>query len=248
MRRLIVLSFGMKFLIAGFFIALLWMHYLISQALFQRTASLDAVRSELDRGAYVNARTKSVYEKLAGLTPLMEAVSWNDLPRVELLLEPKYKADVNLRSLNEQGDAALHMAIRSPSFGGVDKEKNLEIIKLLLKRGADVNAKNNYGDTPFIATLDVAELDHRKKVAEILIANGADLSAQNRNGNTNLHIAIQRGYSPWIEWLLKKYGSRINLNLTNKDGYTIELLAKRLKNQPVERAVEAGIKSIRPLP
>jgi len=245
MRRLVALSFGVKFIIVGFFIALFGVHYLFSQALFNRTARLDAVKSELERGADINARSKSTYEKLSGLTPLMQAVSWNDLPRVRLLLSPKYGAGVNLRADNRQGDTALIMAVRVPAYSEKDKQNKIAIINMLLDRAADVNGKNNFGDSPFIATLDVAELELRKKVSKILIAHGADVNTQNNNGNTNLHIAIQRGFAPWVEWFLKNYGSRLNLNLENKDGYTIEELAERLKNIPVKRAVENGLEYLR---
>ncbi len=242
MRQLIFISFGVKIIIAGFFVTLLWVHYLVSQALFNRTASLDAIRTELNRGVDVDERSTSTYEKLAGLTPLMQAVSWNDLARVQLLL--KYKAGVNLHALNEQGDTPLIMAIRTPTYGETEKAKKIEIINLLFKQGALVDYKNNYGDTPFIAALDVSEMDMRKKVVDILIAGGADINAQNRNGNTHLHIAIQRGYAPWIEWLLKNYGTRINLTLINKDGYTVKQLAEKLKYIPMVRAFEAGLESL----
>jgi len=245
MRRLVALSLGVKFIIAGFFIALFGVHYLFSQALFNRTARLDSVKGALERGADINARSKSTYEKLSGLTPLMKAATWNDLPRVRLLLDPKYKADINLRADNRQGDTALIMAVRVPAYSKKDKQNKIGIINMLLERAADVNGKNNFGDSPFIATLDVAELELRKDVAKILIDRGASIDAQNNNGNTNLHIAIQRGFAPWVEWFLKNYGSRINLNLKNNDGYTIEELALRLKNIPVKRAVENGLEYLR---
>jgi len=245
MKRLFILSFGMKCIIAVFFMGLLGMHYLVSKALFNRTASLDSVRIELDRGANANARSKSSFEKLKGLTPLMEAVSWNDLNRVKLLLKPQYKANVSLHALNEQGDTALIMAVRSPVFGKNEQQKKFEIIELLLQKGASLDAKNNFGDSPFIVVLDVSELDVRKKIAQILINAGADINTQNRNGDTNMHIAVQRGYSPWIVWFLTNYGNRLNLNLKNNDGYTIKELALRLKNETVMRAVNAGIASIK---
>jgi ankyrin repeat protein len=240
MKKLVLLSFRMKFLIAAFFIGLLCVHYLLCQALFQRTASLGAVRKELQEGADVNARTKSVYEELNGLTPLIQAATWNDLDRVKLLLE--YKADVNLKAKNKRGDTALHMAIRNSPFG--DFNKAFEIIKLLLEKSADFNAKNNYGDTPLHAALDAYQegiQDRIQKIIRLLIERGTEINTQNINGNTMLHLAVLRGYGTLIEWFLKEYGTRINLDLKNKDQYTIESLANRLGNTDVLEALRKGL-------
>ncbi|TET06576.1 ankyrin repeat domain-containing protein [Candidatus Dependentiae bacterium] len=240
MKKLVLLSFRIKFLIAAFFVGLLCVHYLLCQALFQRTASLGAVRTELQKGANVNARTKSVYDELNGLTPLIQAATWGDLDRVKLLLE--YKADVNLRAKNKRGDTALHMAIRNSPYG--DFNKVLQIIQLLLDNKANVNAKNNYGDTPLHATLDAYQEDIQdrvQKIVRLIIERGAEINAQNDNGNTHLHLAVFRGYGTWIEWFLKKYGTRINLDLVNKKHYTIESLANRLGNTDVIEAIKKGL-------
>jgi ankyrin repeat protein len=243
-KKLVLLSFRIKFLIAAFFVGLLCVHYLLCQALFQRTASLGAVRKELQEGANVNARSKSVYDELNGLTPLIQAATWGDLDRVKLLLE--YKANVNLRANNKRGDTALHMAIRNSPFG--DFKTAFEIINLLLEKSADFNAKNNYGDTPLHATLDAYQegiQDRTQKIIRLLVERGAEINAQNNNGNTMLHLAVLRGYGTLIESFLKEYGSRVNLDLVNKDNYTIESLANRLGNTDVLNPLKEGLRSIK---
>lgn len=243
MRRLVILSFGVKFLIGIFFITLLWAHYFLCQALFDRTVTIDAVRTELEAGADVNARTTSYYSKLNGLTPLMLAATWGDLKRVKLLLE--YEADVNLKaeSPNKQGDTALHMAIRSATYGTLKNAQ--KIIQLLLDAGADVNARNNYKDTPLHAVLYVSQPKRRRSIAKLLIKRGADINAQNNNGNTLLHLAVQRGFGPWITWFMEKYSDKIDLSIKNKDGYTVETLTNRLQNMPIMQAVEKGVKAVK---
>jgi ankyrin repeat protein len=67
-----------------------------------------------------------------GSRPLKTAVSWNELAPVELLLDAG--ADVNAR--HEEGDTALHHAIRMGHFS---------VARLLLAHGADQTIRNNQG-------------------------------------------------------------------------------------------------------
>jgi len=260
MKRLVLLSFCTKFCIAVFFIALVWVHYLISQALFQREATFNTVARELEEGANVNAcTTGSVFGELNGLTPLMRAVMWCNLDRVKLLL--KYKADVNLQAkavpgdpVNRAGNTALHMAVKGANVP-YDFDNAIAIIKELLAAGANPNAKNNYGETPLYTTLDIEGFIYdkddnplkdeegdpirnarRREVAELLIESGSDINAQANDGNTHLHYALYRGMWPWVIWFMKTYGSQINPKLKGKEEfsgkeYTIEELANRLRAQ-----------------
>ena len=61
----------------------------------------------------------------------------------------------------------------------------LEVVKLLLASGAEVNALNNnehWGTTP----LHAAAHANQRAIAELLIAGGADIHATNINGRTPL--------------------------------------------------------------
>jgi len=73
-------------------------------------------------------------------------------------------------------------------------------VKRHLKRGADVNAKDEYGRTPL---LEAARNGH-KAVAELLIAKGADVNAKDNNGRTPLYYALNTG----VAKILKRHGAR----------------------------------------
>jgi ankyrin repeat protein len=63
--------------------------------------------------------------------------------------------------------------------------KDIEMAKLLISKGANVNAKDKAGNTPVHKFIS----DSNKPIVELLIQNGADVYATNENGETPLHIA-----------------------------------------------------------
>ena len=79
-----------------------------------------------------------------------------------------YNADVNVR--DSYGFTALMRAV---------SEKNLDIVKILLEAGADVNAKNSNGSTALIG----ARSDN---IVKLLIEAGAEIDAQDSEGKTAL--------------------------------------------------------------
>ena len=66
--------------------------------------------------------------------------------------------------------------------------KEINRTQLLIDQGADVNAKNKYGDTPLVMA---ARMGSNKTVA-ILLARGADVNIPSRNGWTPILHASQR--------------------------------------------------------
>lgn len=134
----------------------------------------------IEAGASVNARDNS------GSTPLHRAAAMGDADSVAALVENK--ADVNAK--NEFGETPLHLASElrnlematlnfSSRRGKFDfKSENNKVAELLIARGADVNARDNNGQTPIYraATWDNAA------VAQVLIDRGADQNIRDTAG------------------------------------------------------------------
>lgn len=81
-----------------------------------------------------------------------------------------------------RGPTALHIAV----FNG-----NLDIAKLLVRHGADVNAKmdNGVGDTPLM----IAVGSHHRKLTSLLLKESADVRYINDDYTTAMTLAVQSG-------------------------------------------------------
>lgn len=102
-------------------------------------------------------------------------------------------ADVNTKS--EYGRTALHSAASC---------NNIEVMKLLILHGADVNAKD-YG----VTALHYAAKYNHIKAAELLISHGADVNAKDYNKMTALDYATQNDFKEIAELLISN-GANIN--------------------------------------
>ena len=76
-----------------------------------------------------------------------------------------------------------------------------EIAKLLIKKGANVNLKADFGYTPLMLATNTV-------IAELLIKNGANVNATHQHG-TGLHIAAGVGNRSVAEWFIAN-GADVN--------------------------------------
>jgi ankyrin repeat protein len=189
---------------------------------------LDGVRLLIERGADLNTNT-------ANGSPLHSAASLGYLEMVGLLL--KHNANIAARD-RISNDTPLHWAARHACNDGV--------IDLLIDAGADVEARNNLGDTPLLEAVSFAKTANIRKLLarganararddfesgvlhelkadgtlamlELLVAHGADLRAVDLNGNTVLHSAYYHANQSLIEYLL---GAGLDPNARNLEGAT----------------------------
>jgi ankyrin repeat protein len=96
-------------------------------------------------------------------------------------------SDRRERRLDPTELAALAQDANAPD-GGQNERTALEAVRILVDRGADVNAANRTGDTP----LHSAAGKGFNTVVRFLVEKGAALDAKNKRGQTPLSAAVAR--------------------------------------------------------
>ena len=127
-----------------------------------------------------------------GFTPLGLASFFGYTDIVKLLLGND--VNPNIAANNQFKVAPIHSACAI---------SNYEIADLLIKNGADVNAKQMQGVTP----LHSAAHNGRNELVKLLIESGADINAKMDNGQTPLFMAEEKGFKETAE-LIKEFGGQ----------------------------------------
>ena len=111
---------------------------------------------------------------------LVDAADRGDVEQVRQLLD----AGVDVNARNNMGNTALREAVRS---------RHVAVVKLLVERGADVNAVCDGGAVLAWATYALSHVPEdflsALAVVKLLVENGADVHARFIDGNTVLHQA-----------------------------------------------------------
>ncbi|MHC4750482.1 MAG: ankyrin repeat domain-containing protein [Planctomycetota bacterium] len=173
-----------------------------------RRGHKEVVELLLANGADVNARDRM------SKTPVEHAMGGNHREIVQLLIykgadiSPLHfalymKDEAEARSLIEGG---ADVNRRTP-YGTTPLDRAVvagfrDIVELLIAKGANVNAKDNWDWTP----LHSAVYGH-KDIVEILIAKGANVNARDGGGRTPLWYAQEEGHNEIVE-LLRKHGAK----------------------------------------
>lgn len=124
-----------------------------------------------------------------------KAVDANDLPAVRRFLDQGLPASLQIPTPQEEwegippSEQAIHLAAR---------RGHLAMVKLLLDRGANPDARDSQGATPLFETSDPA-------IAKLLIARGANVSARDSDGIQPVHRAATRSLE--LVKLLVRHGA-----------------------------------------
>lgn len=123
-----------------------------------------------------------------GLTPLHVAVLSNSFGIAQELLAAGAEVDAE-----DYAGTPLLGALLAVSTKTADKpirESQMKIIALLLDRGANPNALNEFGDSPLNLAASVGNLELCLEITRRLIERGANVNARNDLSLTPLHDAF----------------------------------------------------------
>ncbi len=142
---------------------------------------LPLVKKLLDAGADPNAlinstpraRMREGSPRLVYATVLMRAALAGDVELARLLLA--HGADPHI--ISKDRETALMAACGTGFINGYHRQRSpadrLELVKLLVELGEDVNAADNYGITPLMVAANLGDIE----IVKYLISKGADLGA-----------------------------------------------------------------------
>jgi ankyrin repeat protein len=177
-RRMTLLRFSLVALLGAVAAAQTDSHPELLAAI--RRGSVPDVQRLLKAGASPEARDSD------GTSALMAATLYGSAPLMEILLEQG--ADPNRAGAG--GTTALMWAV-----------PNLEKVRLLLARGANVNAASETGRTPLLVA---ASYPRTVDVIRLLLDRGADLRAQDRGGATAMALAARSADVDVVRFLVSR--------------------------------------------
>ena len=181
--------------------------------------SSESIRAQI-QGLYDNSNNQFV-----GVSALMSAVTSNDITGVKFFSKAG-GATVNQKNVG--GATALHMACR---------EKNFEIVKILVENEADINATDNEGWTPLMR----GALAGDKDIVDLLLVKGAQASSVNSSGESVIIHAAMSDCSDCLNSMFEKYNfiKLMDVRLLKEQLTEAFVIARNRENQPAQVIIEA---------
>lgn len=102
--------------------------------------------------------------------------------------KPQCKSVANVNTQMKNGETPLMLAV---------KNNNIEVVKLLISKGADVNAIDEFGRSALFFAVSKDNI----AIAKILINNGADVNIESKLNQTALMLAIDKNNKDMINLL-----------------------------------------------
>lgn len=109
-------------------------------------------------------------------------------------------------------------------------ENYLDVIKLLIQAGANVNYTDKWGDTPLIKLIKKSlyteeQKKDRAEIIQVMLKAGANVNHANKEGDVALVVAIKNHDFDAVQILLQT--PNININYANNNGDTPLIIAVR---------------------
>jgi uncharacterized protein len=160
--------------------------------------SLEFIQTLLQHKANPNAQIKADTEihqgmtaawlKEAGATPLLRAALCGDLTVVKMLLD--HGADPLIPTFDHTTPLMVASGVgwADGLLREYSEDETLQVVKLLLDRGSDVNLANDHG----ITALHGAGYKGANRVVQLLVDRGANLAAQDKGEDYGFGVSSTR--------------------------------------------------------
>ena len=173
--------------------------------------SIKPLKILIDAGADVNAPSSA-----HGMTPLVYATTLAE--KLQLKARARFPFAYGQTGSDRQ---VARANIKKSTQEGL--EYALEVIKLLLEAGADINQETPFG-TPLMSA---STSDLNAEIVDYLLKSGADVNQQDRNGRTALFYAAAYDCQTVTIQLL---AANADINIKDNDGKTyMEVTAEELR-------------------
>jgi ankyrin repeat protein len=155
---------------------------------------------------------------------LFKLIANNKKDKLNLVIKNNQNnLDINIQ--DKDGDTPLHIAIFLC---------NLDIIKILIKYGADTKIKDKWGQTPVHRLYFCINDNQILKIIDLLYKNNANFNEVDNFGNTVLHLALKQIIKLEIKLtenhykFINKLKSLISIDIKNNEKISIEDLLKMI--------------------
>ena len=196
--------------------------------------ALDFIQALLERGANPNLRIvaetevhqgmSALWLKEPGATPLLRAALCGDLTVVRLLL--KHGADPQIPTLDHTTPLMVAAGVgwAEGMTHEYSEDETVELVKLLLDLGSDVNAANDHGITP----LHGAAYKGSNKAVQLLVDRGAKLDAKDNGEDFGFGVrSVKMTPLNWAE------GVPIGMASAIYHAETVALLTKLMEDRGI---------------
>lgn len=154
-------------------------------------------------------KTKTLIN-LAQYASIHDAITAKDMPAVRQWLAEHPQDIHQYGQIKSIGGETLSYSTLDAAI----KAGPLQILKLLIKKGADVNKRDEHWK---MAALHFAIMVGNRKACRILVEAGADINLRGGDGNTPLHIAALEDQFELVKWLVE---SGADLSIKNNEEQT----------------------------
>jgi ankyrin repeat protein len=186
--------------------------YLISRGVDHQTVLHEAAKGTSIE--MINYLVKPINEGGVGIDVNIAANKphkMTDTPLHDAAISGSEIAARHLISLGAKVDAKEE-TLSTPLLLACQGRNCVAVAKLLIEHGADVNTKNEFGDTPLHGVAEVGGF-----VLKLLLENGADIHTKNVHGLTPFDVAVKVGQKETALALFEA-GSNMELSLAHQYG------------------------------